>query len=572
MAIKKWFLLSLLSGVATLAMAYPKVDKQGAVYKGLQDVHTIAQLQGINPQDTTTRWEIGESNLVEWLLAPWDELKVNEALSAYRQEYGSIAQTASTVVNGAIRNNFDASGHLITDEEHQQLLSIIEQTAYLQNFHPQARAITISDTDAQFFPSDVFFTNNLAQPSNVAANQKSSSTLIPRNTPVIVLGQLMAIESAGLAAAEDGWVALWRPEFGLKFTKARHIAFVDEALVDDFPVSTQEPEPGSRLKLTFTSRVRSQGVSQRLPLGTPVYSLSGRYFLAERNQQAPIARQIGPTLLQLYAAQLSPFDLSVDPAGQLDNQVNKVPVRLNYQNYLNQLSNTLLKYPSEYVGPEHNENRYFAFGEGTIGPDGERGMDASTFSLKLIQPFGKWLPRYSVHQVDEGIKTHLIDTTHDATLEENYKAMLDHCQIGNFVSVGPGNNMACLGSISLAQLGQLSDEAYADAVTTGGMTEWDRIPLLALSTVGLTNIEDVVINKPAGTIEIPSTGETLQLYSESKESMAVWYITGKAAVYPVFKSGYLSSYIRDGRSLTLYSYFKPVVPEKTSNPIIKSKL
>ena len=572
MAIKRWILFSFLSGVAAFAAAYPEADKQGAVYKGLQDVHTIADMQGINPQDTTVRWEIGDNNLVEWLLAPWNEQKVNEALAAYQKEYGSITQTASKVVNGAISHNFDASGHLITDDEQQQLLNLIEQTEYLQGFHPKARAITIVDTDAQFFPSDVFFTNNLAQGSNVAANQKSSSTLILRNTPVFVLGQLMTVDSAGLEPAEDSWVALWRPEFGLKFTKARHIAFVDESLVSDFPVSSQEQEADNRLRLTVTSRVRTQDINRQLPLGTPVYSLSGRYFFTERSHQAPVPHHIESTSLQLYSAQLSPVELSIDPAGQLENQVKKVPLALNYQNYLNQLSNVLLKFPSEYVAPEHNENRYFAFGEGTIGPDGERGMDASTFALKLIQPFGKWLPRYSVHQVEEGIKTRLISTTQNASLEENYQAMLNNCEVGNFVSVGRGNNMTCLGSITLDQLGQLSDEAYADAVTTGGMTEQDRIPLLALSAVGLTNIEDVVINKPAGTIEIPSTGETLPLYLESKESMTVWYITGKAAVYPVFKSGYLSSYIRNGRSLMFYSYFRPMSETSLIPPAMKSKL
>ncbi|WP_257283771.1 hypothetical protein [Endozoicomonas sp. SESOKO1] len=557
-SIKRWIIFFFLSGVSAFAAAYPEADKQGAVYQGLQDVHTIAEMQGINPQDTAVRWAIGDNNLVEWLLAPWDERKVNEALSAYQKQYGSIIHTAVKVVNGAISNNFDASGHRITEHEHRQLINLVEQTEYLQKFHPEARAITVVDTDAQFFPSDVFFTNNLAEASNVAANQKSSSTLILRNTPVFVLGQLTTIDSAGLEPAEDSWVALWRPEFGLKFTRARHIAFVDESLVGDIPASLRGEDPDNQLRLTVTSRVRSQDRHQQLPLGTPVYSLNGHYFFAERSHQTPASRQIGSTEIKLYPAQLSPVELSVDPAGKLDNQVKKVPLSLSYRNFLNQLSNTLLKYPTDYVAPEHNENRYFALGEGTIGPDGERGMDASTFVLKLIQPFGKWLPRYSVHQVEEGIKNRLIKTTHNASLEENYQAMLNNCQVGHFVSVGRGNNMTCLGSITLDQLGQLSDEAYADAVTTGGMTDQDRIPLLALSTVGLTTAEDVVINKPAGSMEFRSTGETLPLYVVSKESKMVWYITGKAALYPVFKSGYLSSFIRNGKSLTFYSYFKPV--------------
>ncbi|WP_257266267.1 hypothetical protein [Endozoicomonas sp. ONNA2] len=555
MAIKRWLISTLLCGLTALAAAYPEADKQGAVYKGLQNVHTIAEMQGINPQDTMIRWEITDNNLLEWLLAPWDKQKVDEALSAYQKQYGTLFGTAAKVANGAMSNNFDASGHLITEHERQQLLSLIEQTEYLTRFHPEARAITVVDTEAQFFPSEVFFTNNLARASNVAANQKSSSTLIPRNTPVFVLGQLKTIDSAGLEPAEDSWVALWRPEFGLKFTKARHIALVDESLAGDFPISSHSPD--NQLRLTITSRVKSHDINQRLPLGTPVYSLGGSYFFATRSGQGPASRQIASTVLRLYPAQLSPMELSVDPAGKLDHQVKQVPLPLNYHNYLNQLSNTLLKYPSEYVAPEHNENRYFALGEGTIGPDGARGMDASTFALKLIQPFGKWLPRYSVHQVEEGVKNHLVSTTQNASLEDNYQAMVHNCRIGHFVSVGRGNNMACLGSITLDQLRQLSDQAYADAVTMGGMTDQDRIPLLALSTVGLTTTEDVLINKPAGSMEFQATGETLPLYLAAKTSMTVWYITGKVAVYPVFKSGYLSSYIRNGRSLKFYSYFKP---------------
>lgn len=572
MVIKRWSLLWLLSGAATSALAYPDADRQGTIYKGLQDVYTLAEFQNINPQDTTIRWKIDDDNLLEWLLAPWDASKVNEALDAYRQEYGSITQTALNVVNGAISDNFDASGHQITEDELQQLLNKIGQTKYLQNFHPEARAITVADADAQFFPSDVFFTSNLAQASNVAANQKSSSTLIPRNTPVFVLGQLVTVASTGLEPADDGWVALWRPEFGLKFVKAGHIAFVNKDLANDFPVISQGIEADSKLKLTGTSRVKSSGCNQRLPLGTPIYTQGEQHLLAERDQQAPSSVKISSTTVRLYSARLSFVNLSVDPAGELDKQVRKVPLPLNYHNYLSQLSNTLLKYPVEYVAPEHNENRYFAFGEGTIGPDGERGMDASTFALKLIQPFGKWLPRYSVHQVEEGIKSHLIDTTHDASLEENYQAMLEHCLVGNFVSVGRGNNMACLGNISLEQLGQISPEAQADAISMGGMTELDRIPLLALSATGLTNIEDVVFTKPSGTLKIPSTGETLQVSSETKEPRTIWYITGKSAVYPVFKSGYLSSYIRNGRSLTFYSYFTPKPITKPAIPNLKSKL
>ncbi len=557
MVIKKWFQVSLLAGVTSLAMADDGTDKQGIVYKGLQNVNGIAKLQGINPKDTNVRWELGDRNLSEWLLAPWDEGKVNRAIADFEKEYGSIAATAFMVAKNAMLNNFDASGHQITEQDVQQLKKKLERTRFLKNFHSNARAITIADADAQFVPSDIFVIKDQAPQVNIAANQKSSNTLISRNTPVFVLGQLITMDTHGFDPSEDSWAILWRPEFGIRFVKAKHVALVSDALASDFPIHPDDEHlsPSSRLKLTDTSRVKSASNDHRLPLGTPVFSLGDQYMMAERSAAGPMNIVLDDTRLRLHAAELAFVKLSVDPAGKLEDQLKSVPLPLSYHSYLSQLNNVILQYPLAYIDLKNNENRYFAFGEGTIGPDGERGMDSSTFVLKLLQPFGKWLPRYSADQVEEGVKNRLIIKTNKANMEQNYKAMIDHCKIGHFVSTGSGNNMACLGNISLHELGKLSKEAMHDAMSVGGMTTDDRVPLVALSTTGIVFAGDFFDAEHAGKLDIPSLGETFYVSTEKRKQKPIWHITGRVAVYPVFKSGYFSSYIRDGKSLTIYSYF-----------------
>ena len=240
----------LLVGFSNIARGYPGADHQGEVYPGLQDIHQIARFQGIDPRDNSVRWQMDEPNLVSWLLAPWDEAKVNEALATYREEYGSIADTALKVASAAAQN-FDASGHQMTESELETLYKQLETTSYLQQFDRRARAITVMETDAQFFPGDVFVTNNLANSSNVAANQKSSSTLVARNTPVFVLGQLTLVASGGLELAEDSWLAIWRPEFGLKFVRSRHVALVKTELADELQAGYSDANVPGQLKLTI---------------------------------------------------------------------------------------------------------------------------------------------------------------------------------------------------------------------------------------------------------------------------------------------------------------------------------
>ena len=567
MVIKKWFQISLLAGMTSPVMVYGDTDRQGVVYKGLQHVDAIAKLQGINPQDTMPRWELGEKNLNEWLLAPWDEGKVNEAIAGFENEFGSIAATAFTVAKNAMLNNYDASGHQITEADVQQLKQTLERTRFLKHFHPKARAITVTDTDAQFIPSDVFVIKDPAPHVAITANQKTCSTLISRNTPVFVLGQLLTMEVRGLEPAEDSWVILWRPEFGLRFVQAKHIALVSDAFTSDFPIQPDSPHHfNSRLKLTDTSRVKAENSERRLPLGTPVFSLSGRYLMAERSEDEAINVKLNKISLRLNSAKMALVKLSVDPAGKLEDQIKTVPLPLSYQSYLAQLNNVMFQYPLNYIDLQHNENRYFAFGEGIVGPDGRRGMDSSTFISKLLQPFGKWLPRFSGDQVKEGVKHRLIAKTNEADMEQNYKAMIDHCHIGHFVSTGNGNNMACLGNISLDELGELSKEAMYDAISVGGMTADDRVPLVAMSTSGIVFFENFINATPAGKLDLTTLGETFVVSTTTKEPKPVWHATGRVAVYPMFKSGYFSSYIRDGKSLTIYSYFSDKINNPTPEP------
>ncbi len=65
--------------------------------------------------------------------------------------------------------------------------------------------------------------------------------------------------------------------------------------------------------------------------------------------------------------------------------------------------------------------------------------------------------------------------------------------------------------------------AADDAIQSGGMEEYDKVPLLAFSPVGLKN-------------------------------GSVWHITGKTAVYPVFKAGPYKTWV-SRPNLFIYSYF-----------------
>ena len=539
-----WFFPALLS---TLAQAYPDADQQGGIYRGLQDIHGIALSQGINPESTEQRWQIGNTNLMEWLLAPWNPQTVNEQLARIKSKYGSIAAAVRHVAAGAMtniytgENNFDASGHQLTLREMDSLLTAIGQAHCLDHWQQTARAITLSDADALFVPVDTFITKNLRKSASAASDQKSSSTLIAANTPVFVLGQVNPIPN--LNPAEDSWLIVWRPEFGLKFVKSRHVAFADQPLVERYSLIQSEGST-MQLKMTTTSRVR-EGIN-RLSIGTPILAAGDGFMMArlltdgdgDGDRKAPSS----DTALNLNHAYLTTVSLTVaDPHGILDNQVQAVPLTLNNRNLLGQISNNILKYPAEYVSPIHNENRSFAWGEGTIGPDGERGQDASTMILKSVRPFGWWLPRYSRDQVQAGTSHRLVASTHNGTLEENYRAMVTHCTLGNFVSWGVGSNMICLGNTSLQALALLDPHAAKDAIDWGGLSEEDPVPLLASTSVGLTTM--------ASEENLP-TEQTL--------ATPQWFITGKSAVYPVFKQGYLDSFIRDGRSLTFFSYFTPL--------------
>ena len=668
MAMKQFASYLVLWAFPIIAMACQNKDQQGTVYKGLQHLDAFKKImadQGINWADTTQRWEVGEKNLIHWLLAPWEEAKVIEAIEILKKQHSSVREAALSIFSETLRQGlFEASGTAITEESTawKQMRKSIEEAAFLESFDTNTRAITIEDADALFVPSSVFLTKDLTKIYNVAANQKSSSTLITRNTPVFVLGQLHL--PSGLPAHRESWSVIWRPEFGLKFAKSKHIALVDQAFVDSYstiqqtdkPANTSLPvtpevtegETGSvqttpkldqdikQLAMTQTSRVWDNNTGKYLALATPVLRDKKSYLLATRDTSMVKTIDIGSVDLTFNSAKLSPSSLKVDPVSKIDEHLGSMPLRLSYKNYLTHLHNTIALYPP-YIPSEDNQNRHYAWGEGTIGADGERGQDASTFILRLVKPFGLWLPRYSKDQTDKGMAMGFIaysgpsalpeplplsdslsisklfstvepsftsepppnpDNSLDtesvtsadvsessanseaivtseslSTLDEpttssesfatdhptesppahsepvttpepasaseppafpitlstehHYQAVLKHCKPGNFMSYGAGSNMACLGSISMSTLESLDPDAAQEARHSGGMSEEDKVPLVALSPVGLN-------------------------------SGGHWLITGKTAVYPIFKSGYYSSFIRADRELTFFSYFLPM--------------
>ncbi|MFK0569923.1 hypothetical protein [Endozoicomonas sp.] len=540
--------------------------KPAPFYKGLQNIYKIAEFQGIDPNSTEIKWKLNNLNLFDKLLAPWNKNEVEAFIKGIdtspakstsadvaenrQNEHLPITSHAikvalSAMINGGEGNigsqnkyNYDATGHQLTKQDIDKVLSLIKTASWQTEFSDECRGITNASADALFLPTDKFITKDLTDTSNSASDQKSSSTLIPPNTPVFILAQLNIIP--GLNPEEDSWLAIWRPEFGLKFVKSRNVGLIDHKDIEQYSQIQSRDNP-STLKMPLTDRVKESHTFNRLAMGTPLPIGNGSAIMAkctfeERTVTLPTYQ------LKLYLSKLEKIHLeTVDNKGDkdaLNRQVQQVPLPLNHKNFFNQLSNNILKYPSELVTPAENENRCFAWGEGTIGPDGERGQDISTFILKTIRPFGTWLPRHSQDQINEG---NVIEgsQTDGKSLDDNYQALLKHGKPGIFVSWGRGNNMASLGSVSVDQLGDLNKDAARDALNSG-MKENDKIPLLALSPIALTTKDE------DGTIQ--------------------WHHTGRTAVHPVFKEGENSTFIRKGRELKFFNYFTEVTEKSVNQP------
>ncbi|PJE80777.1 hypothetical protein CI610_00202 [invertebrate metagenome] len=539
MAIKQWVSSLILTGLTASVCAYFPADKQGKVYKGLQHLSAFQEIvkeQGINPDDKQPVWQVGEQNLTEWLLAPWEEQTVNEAIAVFNKDYGSLKATAIKVASVA-KELFDASGHQLTEDEFNERQDAINQAVFIEKYQPDARAIITEDADAFFFPTNVFCTKNLAEAANTASDQKNSSTLIPWGSPVYVLGQLAA--PAGLDPENDAWSIIWRPECGLKFIKSGCLAWTDDQIINEFTRIRQPTD--THFRMSGTTQIRLNRRSQKLAQGTPVLWKYDNYLLPQRTADESV-KSIPNKSITLYCAELSKTELKIDKQSDWEDHLFFVPIEASYKNYLTQLHNTLKHFPP-YVPLSDNENHYFAWGEGLVGPD-YRGRDVSTFILKLVQPFGLWLPRCSGDQIKKGCNIRKIADMPADSVDDHFEFVVKHCQLGNFMTAGSGSNAACLGCVSMATLATLDSEAADDAKAIGGLTDNDKVPLLAFSPVGLRTIEK---------------------NEESKEDKSVWYITGKTAIYPVFKTGYLNSFVMKDRNLTFFSYFQPLQEQAAAN-------
>ena len=508
----------ILCGLAITASAFNLYahspnDDDGIIYKGLQDLNQLAEIMGFDRQQSLGT--IGKNNLVPSLLAPWNEASVNQAISSY----GDIKNKAKAVVSGVFNAQiYDAPGYLVDKEP---FIDLVERSTFLQSYHPDARGITLSDTDALFVPTDTFLTKHLAGTANTASDQKSSSTLIPANSPVFILGQLQDLPGI-ISLEEDSWFLVWRPEFGIKFVRSRHIGRLSQEDIDRFETFvTDKP------MIVRTGRVERHfpkyNFAMLMPGTMPVHD-GNQYRLANRNSMYGETVQVGSDTWTIYSAALTPASLaSKDKARKLSYHLKQAPMNTTVQNYLDELHNAIFFYP-EYAGP--NIHRSFAWGEGITGIDNQHGQDISNFIYKLMLGFGYRLPRHSRDQIADGIQINSIVLDKSKDKESHYKTVVEHCTLGRMASFADAGHMVCIGSISMNQLQSLDEQAYADALGAG-MTNEDKVPLVASSPVGLRDL--------------------------GKKN---WSITPKAAVFPIFKTGPFSSWISRPSDLKVFSFFK----------------
>ena len=555
------FLTSLLAGLTVLlcshtAQAYPPADRQGVIYEGLQDLGKIAKLQGLKAN--TELGKVSLANRVERTTAPWHAGDVESAFREFDQYrrgatheeidriadsktfagLSVIAAAAMRVVSATIKSPDDmyfASGRVVGRDYLKSVGALIASATFLDSYEPAARGITISDADALFLPSDVFITNNLAKTANTASDQKSSSSVIPMNTPVFIFGQIF--DQQGLAPGEDlwfghegqqtlnpasdSWLVVWRPEFGLKFVRSRHVALVDTTTVGQYESMAKE-----NLQLTCSGRVTAQfcrfrkDTLQRL---TPVLKSSeGQHFIAASEKNAISSTLPDSINLQLYLANLIPVEVDVLDDGQalrdhltLYSPDKNIPV--THREYLSYVHNCMFTNPT-YSAP--NKNRQFAWGSGVVGIDNLRGQDVSTLGYCVLQSMGVNAPRHSWDQVEKGLKLHTVYNG-SGDMQTLNNTMVKHCTVGNMASFGRGSLMICLGNLTVEQLKELSPDAYANALA-GGLQESDRVPLVASSPVGFRN-------------------------------GAQWDIVPESAVFPIFMHDASRSWINRG-TMYIYSY------------------
>ena len=509
----------LLGGLAITAVsfnlsAHSWNDAQGTLYRGLQNPGQLAEVMGLDRNQPLG--EIGKNNLVSSLLSPWDEESVNRSIASY----GDIKETARSMVCSTFKSLlFDASGFAV---DKTPFLDLIEHSSFLQSYHAQARGITLDDTDALFVPSDTFLTKHLAGTANTASDQKSSSTLIPANTPVFILGQLQDLDET-ISMDEDSWLLVWREEFGIKFVRSRHIGRLSQEDIEMYKeMVTSKPE------IVRTGRVQRHffrhNFAMLMPGTMPLHHYGSQYFLANRNASEGETVLVDGNSWKIYSAALTHAKLTPkDKVEKSGYHLKQAPITATVGSYLDELHNAMFYYPA-YAGP--GINRDFAWGEGVTGIDNRHGQDISNFVYKLMLGFGYRLPRHSVDQINAGIKINSIKVDNSQDEEIHYKTMVEHCTLGRMASFTASAHMVCLGSVSMTQLETLDPRAAADALNSG-MSADDLIPLVASSPAGL---RDVV------------TGS--------------WSILPKAAVFPLFKTGPYSSWISRKTPLQIFSFFK----------------
>ena len=558
MKFSKYLLSICLLGLSLSVKAYSPSDQSLAIYQGLQDYDRIFNILGY--EDDTVLGTIKNTNYLEKLLAPWQEASVNNYLSGVtvsipedikaliaellninndlelgsylKASLGSLKSSIITeILSTARTDRYFMSGHRVTKSDQLRMIELVIRAGFAESFMPEARGITVSDAHASFLPSDEAITNNLYEAANSASDQKTSSTIIPANTPVFIISQLY--DQSGLSPEDSSWLLIWRPEFGIKFVRSNHIGLPEESHAIYESAARNSVSLASSDRITTTSKNH-----QSLRIGTPIPRQTNSDYLLAVSILHSLA-SITPVLnLQLYRAHITPSFLSVRDSGQeLKNHLSTVAEPFTVVGYRRQLHQTTFVNP-HYSKP--NINRSFAWGEGILGHDNYTGQDVSTFIRKLLLPFGLSLPRHSWAQVHEGIHTNLIvgsieqydnpkKTIDDPEqlLSEHHQLLTDECTLGRFTSFAPGSHAACLGSVTIDQLRELDPLAADEALNTGGMSPGDRVPLLSFSPIGMKDGDQ-------------------------------WHITGKTAIYPVFKAGPYKSWVAKP-NLFIYSYFETEV-------------
>ncbi|MCW7555765.1 hypothetical protein NX722_24675 [Endozoicomonas gorgoniicola] len=514
----KYRVFSLMLAASALSInlyAYSPDDQQGTLYKGLQNLNKLADTMGLDRKQSLGT--VGINNLISSFLSPWNEVRINYLI----KRTGNIKQVAKDVISGAFANPlFDLSGFAVQKED---FLDLVERSSFLQTYDPKARGVTISDADALFVPTDTPLTKDLAKTANTATDQKSSSTRIPANTPVFIFGQLFDLP-AKISPDEDSWFLVWREEFGLKFVRSRHIGRLSQSDIEEFErLVTSKPE------IVRTGRVEREfhedNFKMLMPGTMPLHKNDGTYQLAKRKGQDGEIVQFNNSTWTVYRAKLTPAELyAKDKVKPLDYHIKQAPMNPTIQNYLQELHNRIFRYPN-YAGSERNYHWSFAWGEGEAGIDEQHGQDISNFVYKLMLGFGHRLPRYSGHQITEGLSINTITVDYSKDKESHYRTLVEDCTLGRMASFARSAHMVCIGSVSMAQLRLLDSDAATDALNNG-MKEEDLVPLVATSPVGFRDVE---------------TGN--------------WTIVPKAAIFPIFKTGPYSSWISRKEDFKVFSFF-----------------